>query len=494
MTSRLLSKSKYLNGLQCPKLLWLLFHEPKRIPKPDAATQYIFDQGHMVGELAKKLFPDGINIPEEDFIDNIRQTRKLLQQHKPLFEAGISVGNIYARVDILNPIDEHEWDIFEVKSSTSVKDVHLHDASFQRFCCLQYGLAIRKCYLVHINNEYVKHGEVEPKQLFRIEDITEQVDTLTNGLLDRIEAMLEVISTNACPDIAIGKHCSNPYDCHLEDCWAFLPKNSVFDLYRGGQKCFDLLGDGILSINDIPDSFKLTGIQKLQKECVLSSKPHVDKEEIKRFLSTLHYPLYYLDFETFSPAVPMFDGTRPYQTIPFQFSIHITTSENTELEHFSFLAEGTEDPRPKLLSELCKVLGNEGSIVVYNQAFEKGVLKELGNAFPEYAVWVENVCNRIVDLLSPFRSFHYYHPLQKGSASLKAVLPALTGKSYEGMDIDNGEVASIAFQAVTYGDVSDEVRNKVREDLKKYCGLDTEGMIWIVDKLREIERTFKDSS
>ena len=487
MALKLLSKSKYLNGLQCPKLLWTLFREPEKIPAPDTATQYIFDQGHMVGELAKKLFPDGIGIPEEGFIDNIKQTRKLLQQHKPLFEAGISVGNIYARVDILNPVDEHEWDIFEVKSSTSVKDVHLHDAAFQKFCCLQYGLAIRKCFLVHINNEYVKHGEIEPKQLFRIEDITEQVEELSNGILDRIEDMFKVVSANTCPDIAIGKHCHNPYDCHLEECWGFLPENNVFQLYRGGQKCFDLLEEGILSMQDIPDNFKLTGIQKLQKECVRSGKPYVDKEGITRFLSTLHYPLYYLDFETFSPAVPMFDGTRPYQTIPFQFSVHLVMNGNTEPEHFSFLAEGTEDPRSKLLVELKKVLGNEGSIVVYNQAFEKGVLKELGNAFPDYSGWVEGVYDRLVDLLSPFRSFHYYHPLQKGSASLKAVLPSLTGKSYEGMGIDNGEDASIAFQAVTYNDVPEEVRNQIREDLEKYCSLDTEGMIWIVDKLKEIQ-------
>ena len=138
----------------------------------------------------------------------------------------------------------------------------------------------------------------------------------------------------------------------------------------------------------------------------------------------------------------MFDGTRPYQTIPFQFSVHLVMNGNTEPEHFSFLAEGTEDPRSKLLAELKKVLGNEGSIVVYNQAFEKGVLKELGNAFPNYSGWVEGVYDRLVDLQSPFRSFHYYHPLQKGSASLKAVLPFLTGKSYEGMGIDNGEDAS----------------------------------------------------
>lgn len=484
MASNLLSKSKYLNGLQCPKLLWTLFHEPEKISVPDTATQYIFDQGHMVGELAKKLYSDSVDIPTDNFTRNIRQTRELLQQRKTLFEAGIAIGNLYARVDILKPINDGEWDIIEVKSSTSVKDINIHDASFQRYCCKQYGLEIRNCFLVHINNKYVRHGIIDPEQLFITEDITDEVENMSSAVQDRIDAMFDIISSSRCPDTLVGKQCSNPYDCSLIECWDFLPENSVFDLYRGGQKSFDLLSKGILSVKDIPDAFKLDGKQEIQKGCILSGQPHVDKAGIGNFLSTLQYPLYYLDFETFNTAIPMFDGTRPYQNIPFQFSLHVMADEKLKPEHFSFLVEGTEDPRLKLLSELKTVLGNEGGIIVYNQAFEKGVLKELGNAFPEYAVWVENVCGRIVDLLSPFRSFHYYHPLQKGSASLKAVLPALTGKSYEGMDIADGQDASIAFQAVTYGDVLEEVRNKVREDLEKYCRLDTEGMIWIADKLK----------
>jgi len=203
-------------------------------------------------------------------------------------------------------------------------------------------------------------------------------------------------------------------------------------------------------------------------------------------LSSLQYPLYFFDFETISPAVPLFDGTKPYQKIPFQFSLHVVRTENDKPEHFSFLSEGAKDPRPELLSELKKVLGDKGSTVVYNQAFEKGILEALGIVFPDYSNWIEGVISRLVDLLIPFRNFDYYHPAQKGSASLKAVLPALTGISYMGMNIGNGEDASIAFLAVTFGDVSDEVRNKVREDLEEYCGLDTEGMIRIIDRLRGI--------
>ncbi len=487
MKSILLSKSKYLNGLQCPKYLWIILHEPEKIPEVDAATQYIFDQGHLVGELAKKLFPRGIDVPAQSFEDNLQKTRELIKQCVPMLEAGIQAGKLYARADILNPASEDQWDIIEVKSSTSVKDVNIDDVSFQKFCYEKAELRIRKCFLMHINNEYVKDGDIDPEQLFIAEDISDQVEEASAGIQDRIDAMLSVISTQQCPDTAIGKHCHDPYDCPLQEaCWDFLPENSVFNLYRGGKKSLELFENGVLTIKDIPDDYTLTSIQQIQKECEINGEPYIHRDEIRNFLETLDYPLYYLDFETFSPAVPMFDGTKPYQKIPFQFSLHIVERQGAKPRHYSFLAEDTEDPRPELLSRLKRVLGEQSSIVVYNQAFEKGVLKELAEAFPEYRSWVEDVLARIVDLIVPFRRFYYYDPMQQGSASIKRVLPALTGKGYDELDISQGEDASIAFLEVTYGDVPEEVRDKVRQDLEKYCGLDTEGMVWIVDRLREV--------
>ena len=162
----LLSKSKYLIGLQCPKYLWLQIHESERIPEADAVTRYIFDQGHLVGEYAKKLFPGGIDIPHDGFMENIAATKKLLVERKPLFEAGILYGNIYSRLDILNPVDEDEWDIVEIKSGTSVKEVYIDDVAFQKFCCEKAGLEIRNCRLGFINKQYIKNGEIDPKELF----------------------------------------------------------------------------------------------------------------------------------------------------------------------------------------------------------------------------------------------------------------------------------------------------------------------------------------
>jgi len=463
------------------------FHEPKRIPAPDPVTQYIFEQGQLVGKFAKKLFHGGIEISCDDFIANVEQTEQLLQGRNRLFEAGLLFEELYSRVDILNPAGEDEWDIIEVKSSTSVKDVHFDDVSFQKYCCAKLGLKIRRSFLMHLNNQYVKHGEIDPEKLYVVQDVSAEVGEAINGIQNRIDSMFEIVSQSRCPDVTIGKRCSDPYDCPLTaECWDSLPEGHVFTLYGGGKRCIELFDKGILAIKDIPDDYRLSAAQQIQKECEVAGRPHVNRERIANFLSTLRYPLYYLDFETIGPAVPIFDGTRPYQDIPFQFSLHMVKNEEASPEHFSFLASGADDPRPALLSELKRLLGNSGSIIVYNQGFEEGILKESANAFPEYSSWISLVCGRLIDLLKPFTKFHYYHPLQKGSASLKSVLPALTGRSHQGMDIADGMAASIAFYAITYTEVPRETRHKVRADLEKYCALDTEGMILIVDRLRAL--------
>jgi len=483
---QLLSKSRYLNGLQCPRLLWIATNHPERIPEPDATTQHIFDQGHRIGELAKKLYPEGIDLPHENFMGNISMAKKLLLQRTPLFEAGVLSGHIYSRVDILNPVNENKWDIIEVKSATSVKEVNFHDVAFQRLCWEDGGQKIRKCFLGHINNQYVKNGEIDPKELFVIEDISDEVAAASEGIRDRITQMLEVIGMPACPEVTIGPHCSDPYGCPLAECWDGLPAHNVFTLYYGGERSYELYRGGVLDIAKIPSSYRLNDRQRIQRACVVSGKPYVDKDALRGFLAGLEYPLYFLDFETFGTAIPMFDGTSPYQNTPFQFSLHIQETPGREPRHSGFLAKGREDPRPELLASLSRLIGHTGSVIAYNKPFEEGVLEDLGNAFPEYAGWTANVVSRLVDLILPFRNFYYYHPLQKGSASLKAVLPAITGKGYDDLDISDGQAASTAFLAAAYGGMPEEERANVMSNLEEYCGRDTEGMIWIVDKFREL--------
>jgi hypothetical protein len=479
-----LSKSKYLIGLQCPKLLWMQINKPESIPETDAVTQHVLDQGRLVGEYAKQLFPGGIDIPQDYLMHDVGKTKELLAERRPLFEAGVLAGEIYSRVDVLDPVSEEEWDIIEVKSSTGVKDVHIDDVSFQKYCCERLGLRVRKCFLALINSGYAKNGEIDPHGLFNIHDITDQVMAASEGIENRIHAMLATVISEVCPEVSIGRHCWEPYQCPIIECWEFLPENSIFDLRGGKTKQFSLYEQGILSITDIPDHIPLSRQQKIQRECVMTGNVHVEKEEIQQFLSKLKYPLYYLDFETIGPAIPIYDGTRPYQDIPFQFSLHVVEHDASEPVHHSFLAEGREDPRPQLLSALKELLTSEGSIIAYNSGFEEGILRELAKAFPEYTGWLEGISTRIVDLLAPFSSFHYYNASQKDTASLKRVLPAITGKGYEEMGIGAGMDASIAYERITYGNATEEEISRVRANLLKYCELDTEGMIWIVEKLR----------
>ncbi len=183
---------------------------------------------------------------------------------------------------------------------------------------------------------------------------------------------------------------------------------------------------------------------------------------------------------------PLFDGVRPYQNIPFQFSLHVQERPDGELRHYEYLADGRKDPRPELLESLGGIIGESGSILAYNKSFEERVLEESAQAFPGPCAWVNGAISRLVDLIIPFRSFHYYHPRQGGSVSLKKVLPAITGRGYDDMAIARGDDASLAFLRITFDDVSTEEAEEVRTDLLTYCKLDTGGMVSIVERLEEL--------
>ena len=479
-----LSKSRYMNGIQCHKALWIAINEPLRIPKVNETTQNIFDQGHLLGELAQALFPDGINVNRPSISENLRDTKSALVLRKPLFEAGFSAARLFCRVDVLNPSQGTRWDIIEVKSTTEIRDEHLHDVAFQLHCCLLAGIEVDRCRIIYLDRDYVKNGEIDPVKLFKSEDVTERLAGFTSGIEERIDEMLEMIASPVCPETPLGQHCNAPYSCVLqEECWAYLPENHVMTLYYGKKLGEDLLNNGIKDICDIPSDVALNPKQQIQKDCVILGQPHIDRDAIRKFLDNLKYPLYFMDFETFMTAIPIYDGTRPYQSIPFQFSVHEVKSPGAKPENISFLAEGKNDPRPEFLLALQKAVGKSGTILVYYEAFEKTRLKELAAAFPSYESWVNGIAEKIVDLLGPFKDFSYYHPAQGGSASLKKVMPAVTGISYSGLGISHGDVASLRYMQATFGETSAGERRKIREDLLTYCGQDTGGMVSIVETL-----------
>ncbi len=478
-----ISKSRYMNGLQCPRLLWLAANN--KLPDPDEEAQFIFDQGHEVGNYAKELFPGGVEVPhDKNFIE---ATKKLVLKRHTIFEGAFSFNGTFAKIDILEPVNKEEWDIIEVKSSTQVKDEHIDDVAFQQYVLEGSGLKVRRCHLMFVNNEYVKDGDINPKAFLSKEDITELVSERLPLVEDNVRAMQKVLALKNAPKASIGPHCDSPYGCPVtEDCRSFLPEHNVTELYYFKQK-YELLDKGILKIADIPSTIKLSDKQKTQKEAIKTGKPIIDKRQIRDFLNSLEYPVYCLDFETLGVAIPPFDKARPYQRIPFQFSIHVIPKPGVKPESHSFLADGRENFAPELVKEL-RVIGPKGTVLAFNKGFEKQVLECLEELSPKDGKWLRSIIDRLQDLIDPFRAFSYYHPEQHGSCSLKAVLPVITGKTYEGMEIQEGSIASLRYYLTHFKDCTKKEKEKVREDLEKYCNLDTEGMVDILRRLEGVSR------
>ena len=484
----LLSKTKYVIGLQCPKALWINYNDRTVIPEFSAANLAIFEQGHEVGLLAQKLFPNGIDIGYiRDPNEAISATRTQLAFRRPIFEAALGFKNCFSRADILVPVEDNRWDVLEVKSSTELKPVYLQDLAFQRYVYEGAGLAIRNCYLLHVNNGYVRNGPIDANAFFSRIDVTRDIGELLPRVEANVRRMLDVIASQSCPEINISPHCNDPYECALKPvCWNFLPQANVLQLRNGRKKRWELLNRGITRLQDIPADFVLSDTQVRQVASHRHGAPHVDSAAITTFLSQLVFPLSFLDFETVQPAIPLYDQSRPYAKVPFQFSLDRIDFDGAEPQHFSFLADGQFDPRPVLLSRLRELLASSGSIIGYNVAFEIGCLRECVSVFPEYEAWLHSIEPRFVDLYAIFERFDYYHPSQNGTASLKTVLPILTELRYDNLDIQDGDLAQREFLRITFHDVPLDERLKVRRALEKYCAQDTGGLIALLESLKRV--------
>jgi hypothetical protein len=492
-----LSKSSFASGLQCHKRLWIEKNDKGLVPQPSPFQQAIFDQGHEVGCWSHRLFPEGVFLSGElDFKTHLDASREALTARKPLFEPAFAIPGAYARADILAPVERGGWDLLEVKSASNVwgrdgriKDVYLQDIAFQLYVYRNAGLNVRHSYLVFLSRDYLRQGDIDPQQLFRREDVTLQAEALVPAIPSKLAALSQMLQSPTVPEMRIGPHCSAPYGCSLMTyCWKQVPYDSVFTLTHAGAKAWTWWNDGIIRVADLPPSDKYSSNQSIQITVERTQEPHIDVTAIRKFLEGLTYPLYFLDFETIMPAVPMFDGCRPYAQVPFQFSLHVQTSPGGQLSHVAYLAEGSGDPRPNFLQALQSSIGPAGSIVSYNSSFETACLKELAKQIPSYATWIESILPRFAnaDLLQPFRSFALYHPSQHGSASLKAVLPAFTDLSYDDLAIQEGGTASNQFLALLKGLVPAEEIPGLSENLLKYCELDTLAMVALVDKLQLI--------
>lgn len=487
---RVLSKSNYKLGLTCSKSLWIKINQPERLPEIDKGTQRRFDEGHIIGELAKQLYPNGIEIKSFKYNDVIIDTNNVLDRRVPLFEAGFMFNDCFTRPDILNPIGDDEWEVIEVKSGTSVKKDHIEDTSFQKYVYENCGLKIKKYYIMYLNNEYIKNGDIDINELFMKEDITDDVESVYEGIEGRVKSLLELINCDKYDEVKYGKHCESPKTCpNPELDWEDdLPEHNVFELYYGGKKSKMLYSEcECIEIKDIPNRIKLSDKQKIQVDCVRSNQIHISRTNIKNFLENLKFPLWHLDFETFQSGIPLYNGSKPFQQIPFQFSLHIQQKDNENCEHCEFLARGQEDPRIEFVETLKDKIGDKGSIVVYNKSFEMSIMKKIGEFLPQYQKWIKELEPRYVDLLDVFRNFWYYNPIQRGSCSIKKVLPALVpNMSYNELEIGNGGDASLEYFYSIFKYIDDEQIENIRNHLLLYCQMDTLAMVKLVEELEKL--------
>jgi hypothetical protein len=489
-----LSKSSFGDGRQCHKRLWIEKRSPELVPKPSAAQQAIFDQGHDVGRWAHRLFPDGILLSDErDFSPHLQASRDALTTRKPLFEPAFAIPGAYARADILVPVGEAEWDLLEVKSASNVwgkndeiKEHYLQDIAFQLYVYRKAGLDIRKAFLVYLNLNYVRQGDIDLHQLFCQEDVTRQVEALLPSIPGQLAELSAMLQNDKVPEIPIGPHCSSPHECSLiSECWKYVPVDSVFSLTRGGKRVWKWWNAGITRVAHLPATEKYSSNQSIQIEAERTQEPYFNGHAVRQFLQGLEYPLHFLDFETIMPAVPLFDGCRPYTQVPFQFSLHVQLVPGGGLAHLGFLDAGNDDPRHSFLKALEFGIGTEGSIVSYNSGFETARLRELSKQFPDHAGWINQALVRFenADLFQPFRAFDVYHPDQHGSASIKAVLPALTDLSYDDLEIGEGGTASREFMRLVKGMVPTNEIPALRENLMLYCKRDTLAMVTLIERL-----------
>ncbi len=476
-----LTKSKYLSGLQCHKRLWNKVRHPKRATDTPISQQRRMNQGTEVGILAHDDFPGGVLIDAMDPLVSVEQTEKAIKRGAScIFEATFIFNGVLVKCDIFQK-DADSWRIVEVKSSTVnrtvreskiIKEEHLHDLAIQKYVLTGYGLSISKTQLMLINSRECFYPDLS--NLFIIQDATDQVDELMDDVESNVEAFKTVLDRDDEPQVLIGEHCEKPYRCPFKEyCWEDVPEKSTVTIpgLRWNEKNA-LIEKGIFRLEDVPVDYSLTPKQWTYVNSVLHNKPAIDNTAIQQELASLECLIHFLDFETDNPPIPRFDGLRPRQQFPFQYSCHVLHADGA-LTHHEYLHTDMSDPREPLLESLLNHVSDRGSVVVYRKATEEGVLKDLAIAFPKHAARLQSIIDRLWDQLVIFQK-HYTHPDFGGSSSLKRVLPVLVPSlCYDDLDVVQDGLEAQAVWDTMIRTTDETEKSKLIRHLKEYCELDT---------------------
>ena len=493
------SKSKYTSFIQCPKMLWLKTYHPE-LAEEDPSAQNRMTKGNAVGDLAMGLFGEHEEMTaydengKLDLGKMIENTADAIHRGvENICEASFSHDGLYCAVDILRK-EKDGYAIYEVKSSTTPKYIYIVDISYQKYVLEKCGVKVTGAYVVNINSNYLFDGTLDVQKFFKITDVSALVEQEYG--IHTIEAELDYAKrTLKCkdePDLDLSEGCRSPYPCAFwKYCTRHIPAPSVFDIYKlAFPKALDLYKRGITDVKDVLASTKLNALQKQQIDYILNDKPdHVDKDGIKSFLDELSYPLYFLDFESMQLTVPEYPNSKPYAQILFQYSLHYIENEGGEIKHKEFLGVSGEDPRRGLAEQLVKDIPTNGSIIVFNEAFEKTRIRELAELFPDLASELLRIRENIKDLLKPFRKGYYYTKAIGNSFSIKRILPAMFPDDptlyYHNLEgVHNGSEAMTIFPLIK--DMPPSEQEIARKNLLKYCELDTYATVKIWQKLKEL--------
>ncbi len=474
-----------MSGLQCLKKQWREKNEPLQLRFTVSENQR-FEIGRRVGDFARAQLSHGVLINGKDLDDELTQTKQhIAQKTGVLFEAAFIHDDVLVKTDILVNCGDRGWTLIEVKSGTKVKDEYIFDAALQYYCLVGAGLKIHKVFIRHINKDCVYP---DLKNLFTTVEVTKKVKGIQPGIKYCLDEEKKTLDGTE-PDIEIGQHCKKPYLCQYKnECWQSVPQQSIFNIpYLAWDKKENLVATGVYSIDNIPQQYKLSDKQWAHVKMVRAGYPIIDRYTIGKKLAELKYPLYFLDFETDASAIPRFDGMKPYQKFPFQYSCHIVDSNDT-LSHLEYLHIERTDPRRMIAERLLTDLGKRGSIIVYNAQFEISVIKYIAEIFPDLKDPLLRLIARIWDQLDIFKR-HYSHPEFNGSNSIKTVLPVLVPSlNYKSLEqVQNGTDAGAIWHNAIH-DLDDERSSASFENLKAYCKMDTLAMVKIHEHLSNLPK------
>ena len=491
-----LSKTEFVSGVQCPKMLWLQRYQPE-CADPDAVDEQLLENGKEVGKVARDLLGEYALVPPGSRAEKIAETQRLLKAGTPVIaEASFAYEGCFCSVDLLACRKTGEVEIYEVKSASKVQDIHIWDVAYQYYVLTSLDYRVSKVSVVTVDTGYVREGELDLNELFWIQDVTAKAIALQQDVESRIAVLRELMEQPEEPACALGLQCSKPYNCaFFAYCTKDLPHPNVFDL--AGMWMRDkikLLNKGVCSFEELEGTLGGAASSTIQGKCFQQVRhelhPQLDEirtKAIATFLSYCRYPLYFLDFESYNAPIPEFDNASPYEQIPFQYSLHWIEEEGGELKHTEFLAYPGGDPRRALAERLCADIPEGACVLAYNMSFEVGRIRRLAELYPDLAHHLLSF--RIADLMVPFRDRDYYTRAMQGSYSIKYVLPALFPDDpeldYHNLEgVHNGSEASAAFREMAALDP--ETLEERRAQLLKYCGLDTYAMVKVWRKLCEV--------